>query len=101
MNANELWRSLFRIGIGLYWLYFASQKWTMGLGWMKPLIQSAPAHNPIPGLHEFLALVVAPNWFLFALLQTAGESLVAGLLILGLASRKAAVIGFLLALNLS
>jgi uncharacterized membrane protein YphA (DoxX/SURF4 family) len=101
MNASEVWRSIFRISAGLYWLYFASQKWTMGVAWMRPLIQAAPRSNPIPGLHEFLAEVVAPNWFLFAVLQTAGESLVAVLLILGLATRKAAVIGFLLALNLA
>ena len=101
MNVGEIWRSIFRIGVGLYWLYFASQKWTMGVGWMRPLIEHAPASNPIPGLHEFLALVVAPNWFLFALLQTAGESVTAVLLVLGLACRKAAVLGFLLALNLA
>src|ERR671937_406721 len=101
MNVSEVWRSIFRVGVGLFWLYFASQKWTMGVAWMRPLIERAPAVNPIPGLHEFLALVVAPNWFLFALLQTAGESIAAVLLVLGLASRKAAVLGFLLALNLA
>ena len=100
MTVSEVWRSLFRIGAGLYWLYFASQKWN-GVGWMRPLIQSAPAHNPIPGLHEFLAVVVAPNWFFFALCQAVGETLVGVLLVLGLASRKAAIIGFLLALNLA
>lgn len=100
MNANEAWRSLFRIAVGLYWLYFASQKWG-GVGWMKAYIQSAPASNPIPGLHEFLATVVAPNWYWFALAQAVGETLVGVLLILGLASRKAAVLGFLLALNLA
>ena len=101
MNVSDLWRSIFRIGVGLFWLYFASQKWTMGVAWMRPLIERAPAVNPIPGLHEFLALVVAPNWFLFALLQTAGETVAAILLVLGLASRKAAVLGFLLALSLA
>lgn len=101
MSVSEVWRSIFRIGVGLYWLYFASQKWTMGVAWMRPLIERSPAVNPIPGLHEFLALVVVPNWFLFALLQTVGESITAVLLILGLASRKAAVLGFLLALNLA
>ena len=40
MNVSDLWRSIFRIGVGLYWLYFASQKWTMGVGWMRPLIVS-------------------------------------------------------------
>jgi uncharacterized membrane protein YphA (DoxX/SURF4 family) len=100
MNANDIWRSLFRVAVGLYWLYFASQKWN-GVGWMRPLIEAAPRVNPIPGLHEFLAQVVAPNWFVFALLQGVGETLVAFLLILGLASRKAAVLGFLLALNLA
>jgi uncharacterized membrane protein YphA (DoxX/SURF4 family) len=100
MNGNDLWRSLFRIGAGLYWLYFASQKWN-GVAWMRPLIEAAPRANPIPGLHEFLAQVVAPNWFFFALCQAVGETLVAVLLILGLASRKAAILGFLLALNLA
>src|SRR5438093_7221438 len=99
MNVSDLWRSIFRIGVGLYWLYFASQKWTMGVGWMRPLIEHAPASNPIPGLHEFLALVVAPNWFLFALLQTAGQSVSAGLPVLGLGRPKGAVLGFLLALK--
>jgi uncharacterized membrane protein YkgB len=45
--------------------------------------------------------VVAPNWLPFALAQGAAETLVAVLLILGLASRWAAILGFLLAANLA
>lgn len=100
MSASELWRSLFRALAGLYWLYFASQKWT-GIGWMARLIRESAAANPIPGLHELLTVVVAPNWFWFALAQTVGETVVAVCLILGIATRKAAVLGFLLALNLA
>jgi uncharacterized membrane protein YphA (DoxX/SURF4 family) len=94
------WASLFRIAVGCFWLYFASQKWT-GVGWMRPLIERAPSVNPIPGLHELLAVFVAPNWFIFAVLQTAGETVVAALLILGLFTRAASLVGLLLALNLA
>jgi uncharacterized membrane protein YphA (DoxX/SURF4 family) len=100
MRASDLYHAVFRIAVGLYWLYFASQKW-QGIGWMRPLIQSSARVNPIPGLHEFLVLVVAPNWWLFALGQSVAETLVAVLLILGLATRKAALLGLLLAINLA
>jgi uncharacterized membrane protein YphA (DoxX/SURF4 family) len=97
---SEAWPSLFRVVVGLYWLYFASQKW-QGVGWMRPLMVATAHANPIPGLHEFLATVVVPNWLAFALAQAGGETLVAILLILGLASRWAGVLGFLLAANLA
>jgi uncharacterized membrane protein YphA (DoxX/SURF4 family) len=99
-RSVDLWRALFRIAVGFYWLFFASQKWT-GVGWMRRLIEAAPASNPIPGLHEFLALVVAPNWYLFAIVQTVGETVVGVFLILGLATRRAAILGLLLSLNLA
>ena len=86
--------------MGLFWLYFASTKW-QGVGWMKALIQSAGPANPIPGLHELLIQLVAPNWFFFAILQTVGETVVGVLLILGLATRWAGIGGFLLAMNLA
>jgi uncharacterized membrane protein YphA (DoxX/SURF4 family) len=97
---SEAWPSLSRIVVGLYWLYFASQKW-QGVGWMHPLIDGSARSNPIPGLHEFLVSVVAPNWLPFALAQAVGETLVAVLLIVGLASRWAAILGLLLAANVA
>jgi uncharacterized membrane protein YphA (DoxX/SURF4 family) len=97
---SDLWASIFRITVGLYWLYFASTKW-QGVGWVKGVIQSADAANPIPGLHEFLVQVVSPNWFVFAIAQTVGETLVAVLLLLGLATRWVGVLGFLLAAGLA
>lgn len=97
---SEAWPSLFRIVIGLYWLYFASQKW-QGVGWMHGVMITTARVNPIPGLHEFLGSVVLPNWHLFALAQTAGETLVAILLILGLGTRWAPILGVLLAANLA
>ena len=97
---SEAWTSVFRIVVGLFWLYFASQKW-QGVGWMKGLIESAGPANPIPGLHEFLIQVVAPNWFLFAVAQAVGETVVGIFLVLGLATRWAAIGGFLLAANLA
>jgi uncharacterized membrane protein YphA (DoxX/SURF4 family) len=97
---SEAWTSVFRIVVGLFWLYFASQKW-QGVGWMKGLIESAGPANPIPGLHEFLIQVVAPNWFVFAVAQAVGETVVGILLVLGLATRWAGIGGFLLAANLA
>jgi uncharacterized membrane protein YphA (DoxX/SURF4 family) len=97
---SEAWASVFRVVVGLFWLYFASQKW-QGVGWMRGLIQSAGPANPIPGLHEFLINVVAPNWFVFAIAQAVGETAVGILLILGLATRWAGIGGFLLAMNLA
>jgi uncharacterized membrane protein YphA (DoxX/SURF4 family) len=97
---SEAWPSLFRVAVGLYWLYFASQKW-QGVGWTRPLLVSAAHANPIPGLHELLVSVVVPNWLLFAVAQTVGETVVAVLLILGLASRWAAILGLLLATGLA
>jgi uncharacterized membrane protein YphA (DoxX/SURF4 family) len=97
---SEPWASLFRIGIGVYWFYFASQKW-QGVGWMRDLMSSTARVNPIPGLHEFLVSVVVPNWLPFALAQSAGETVVAIMLILGLATRWAGILGLLLAANLA
>lgn len=99
-SLEDAWPSLLRLAAGLYWLYFASQKW-QGVAWMRPLMVAVARSNPIPGLHEFLTSVVVPNWFPFALGQAVGETVVAVLLILGLASRWAGVLGLLLAANLA
>lgn len=93
-------QTLVRLGVAGYWLYFASQKWR-GVGWMQPLIVQSAQRNPVPGLHQFLVQVVAPNWNLFALAQGAGETAVGILLLLGLVARPAAWLGVLLAANLS
>jgi uncharacterized membrane protein YphA (DoxX/SURF4 family) len=52
-------------------------------------------------LHEFLVQVTVPNWFLFAVAQGTGETIAAVLLILGLGTRWAAILGLLLAINLA
>jgi uncharacterized membrane protein YphA (DoxX/SURF4 family) len=99
-RMSDAWPSLFRFTVGVYWLYFASMKWT-GVDWMKGLIESAGKANPIPGLHEILINVVAPNWYPFAILQTIGETVVGVLLLVGLATRWAGILGLLLAANLA
>jgi uncharacterized membrane protein YphA (DoxX/SURF4 family) len=97
---SKAWPSLFRVVVGIFWIYYASQKW-QGVGWMQGLIVSTARANPIPGLHEFLVQVAVPNWFLFAVAQGAGETVAAVLLILGLGTRWAGVLGLLLAINLA
>ena len=99
-RMTEAWPSLLRFTVGIYWLYFASMKWT-GVDWMKGLMESAGKANPIPGLHEILINVVAPNWYPFAILQTIGETVVGVLLLVGLATRWAGILGLLLAANLA
>jgi len=99
-RLQESWPSLIRLTAGLFWLYFSMQKW-QGIDWMKSVIKSTADANPIPGLHQFLTDVVVPNWQLFALGQAAGETLAAVLLILGLATRWAGILGLLLAANLA
>jgi uncharacterized membrane protein YphA (DoxX/SURF4 family) len=64
-------------------------------------MQSAGSANPIPGLRELLTNVVAPNWYFFAVSQTVGETVVAVLLLVGLATRWAAILGVLLATSLA
>ena len=88
----DTWTSLFRLAVGGFWLYFASQKWT-GVGWMHGVMDSMANANPIPGLHQLLVSVIAPNWFPFAVAEAVGETVVAVLLILGLATRQAAILG--------
>jgi uncharacterized membrane protein YphA (DoxX/SURF4 family) len=100
MLMSDAWTSLFRVAVGLYWLYFASQKW-QGVNWVHDVLVSTAKANPIPGLHEFLVDVVVPNWQLFAVGQAVAETLVAILLILGLGTRWGAILGVLLAANLS
>jgi uncharacterized membrane protein YphA (DoxX/SURF4 family) len=97
---SEAWPSLFRIAVGLYWLYFASTKWA-GVDWVHSLMVSAGHANPIPGLRDVLINFVAPNWFFFAVAQTVGETVVGVLLLIGLATRWAGVLGLLLAMSLA
>jgi len=109
LRQADVWHSLFRIGVGVYWLYFASQKWpaplgvgpTHGIGWMQPLIERAAAVNPVPLLQTLLTQLVLPNWQVFAVLQATGEAVAGVLLILGIGTRPAALLATLLALNLS
>src|ERR1700675_3604511 len=98
--VQNAWSGVFRIVVGTYWLYYASQKW-QGVGWMQSLIASTAKVNPIPGLHEFLVQIAVPNWFLFPVAQGAGGTVVAVLLIVGLGTRWAAILGLLLAINLA
>jgi uncharacterized membrane protein YphA (DoxX/SURF4 family) len=100
MTVVSGWSSLFRLAVGGFWLFFARQKWT-GMGWVRPLLERSPQVNPVPGLRQLLEAVVVPHWLAFALLQTAGETLVAFLLIAGLLTRPAALLGVLLATGLS
>jgi uncharacterized membrane protein YphA (DoxX/SURF4 family) len=98
--VTAFWQSVFRIGVGFFWLFFAYQSWT-GNGPSVAAVQGGFVTNPIPGIHEVLVDVVLPNWTWFSLLQTAGEVIVGALLVLGLFTRPAAIVGSLLAIDLA
>jgi uncharacterized membrane protein YphA (DoxX/SURF4 family) len=97
---NAFWQSIFRIGVGFFWLFFAYQNWT-GHGPSPAVVQSGFLTNPVPGVHEILVMVVLPNWTWFSLVQTAAEVGVGGLLIVGFFTRPAAIVGSFLAIVLA
>jgi uncharacterized membrane protein YphA (DoxX/SURF4 family) len=97
---QERGQTLVRLGVGGYWLFFASQKWG-GVAWMKPLMDEAAKTNPVPVLHQILNVLVIPNWQLFAIAQGTIETIIGALIIVGLAVRPAALIAVLLAIELS
>ena len=97
---SAFWQSVFRIGVGFFWLFFAYQTWS-GNGPSPAAVQAGFVTNPIPGIHEILVLVVLPNWVWFSLLQMAAEVVVGALLVLGLFTRPAAIVGSMLAIDLA
>src|SRR5260370_8792922 len=96
MRRSEIWASACRIVVGLYWLYFASQKW-QGVGWMHDVMIGTAKANPIPGLRDFLTSVVVPNWLLFAVGQAVGGTFCAGSPINSPSTRWSATLRTLLA----
>lgn len=107
-GASGLGQSLVRLGVGGYWLFFASQKWPApygvpphGINWLHPLMEASAKTNPIPGVQTIFSQLVVPNWQIFAVGQTVVETVVGVLLILGLATRPAALVGTLVAIELS
>src|SRR2546429_11328 len=80
-GAADVWQSLFRLGVGAYWLYFASQKWPApfglpphGIGWMHKLLVDSAQTNPVPGLGALLTQLGLPNWQLFATAQAGAQT---------------------------
>lgn len=107
-GASGLGQSLVRLGVGAYWLFFASQKWPApygfaphGINWLHPLMEASARTNPLPGVQTVFSQLVLPNWQIFAIGQTVVETVVGVLLILGLATRPAALVGTLAAIELS
>lgn len=107
-DAQGFGNSLVRLGVGAYWLFFASQKWPApygfpphGIQWMHGYLQQSAQSNPLPLLRQVLTQVVVPNWQFFATGQAVAETLVGVLLIVGLFTRPAALLATLLAIELS
>jgi uncharacterized membrane protein YphA (DoxX/SURF4 family) len=89
------WKALLRVLLGVYWLYFSSQKW-FDISWVKPILEEAARTNPVPLVSIALSNVVIPNWQSFTILQTVTEAAIGALLLIGFLTRFAGTLGAIL-----
>ena len=85
--------------MGFYWLYFSSQKW-FDNAWVKPILDQAAVTNPNQTIGSILRDFVIPNWQLIITFQTVLEAAIGILLLIGLFTRVAGILGTLLASSL-
>lgn len=95
----DAWKTVLRLFIGFYWLYFSSQKW-FDYQWVKPILDRAAETNPIPTYAALLRNIVIPNWQIITRTQTVLEAVIGILLVIGLLTRVAGILGAILAINL-
>ena len=85
--------------MGFYWLYFSSQKW-FDNAWVKPILDQAASTNPNQTIGTLLRDFVIPNWQPLTTFQTVLEAVIGILLLIGLLTRVAGILGTLLASTL-
>jgi uncharacterized membrane protein YphA (DoxX/SURF4 family) len=98
-NIRSVWIVTLRLIVGVYWLYFSSQKW-FDYSWVKPVLDLAAVDNPIPAFRSILMEFVIPNWQTLTGSQTVMEAVIGVLLLLGLLTRVAGILGAVLATGL-
>ena len=96
---GSVWVVVLRLVVGVYWVYFSSQKW-FDSGWVKPVLDQAANNNPIPTMRTFLMASVIPNWQILTSAQTILEAAIGIMLLVGLLTRVAGTLGAVLAFTL-
>lgn len=92
--------AMIRTTLGVYWIYFSSQRW-LDYSWAKDLLIDAAKANTLPIYGEILRSMAVPNWEIVIVTQTVLEAIVGFLLLLGLLTRLSAIVGVVLAVNLT
>lgn len=85
--------------MGFYWIYFSSQKW-FSTAWVKPVLDESAATNPIRIVGMVLRDFVIPSWQPITTFQTVLEAIIGILLLIGLFTRVAGILGTILASTL-
>lgn len=98
-QLNRLWIAILRVIVGSYWLYFSSQKW-FNTSWVKPILDESARTNPIPLVRNLISTLVISNWQAITAIQTILEATIGLLLLVGLLTRVAGILGALLATTL-
>ncbi len=93
------WQLALRLSIGIYWLYFASQRW-IDVSWVEWLLKTAADGNYVPIYGDILRMTVAWDWENLARIVTIAETAVGLMIILGILVKIAGAIGALIGLNL-
>ncbi|MDJ0270211.1 MAG: hypothetical protein NXY59_06685 [Aigarchaeota archaeon] len=93
------WQLMLRLSIGIYWLYFASQRW-LDISWVERLLKTAAEGNYVPLYGDILRATVAWSWENIARIITIAETAVGLMVILGILVNVAGAIGALIGLNL-
>lgn len=86
--------------MGGYWLFFSSQRWS-DRSWLKDLVNTAAQGNYVPFYGDVLRVFVAPNWEMIALVATVLETGVGLMILFGVFTRIAGVLGAFDNLNLT
>jgi uncharacterized membrane protein YphA (DoxX/SURF4 family) len=97
-RLTDLWALTLRISAGVFWLYFASQRW-LNIEWVRELFTTAASNNYIP-VYGSMLRALTDSWLILALGVTAAETIIGIMLVLGVLPRIASGIGALIALNL-
>jgi uncharacterized membrane protein YphA (DoxX/SURF4 family) len=94
----DLWAFALRLSTGLFWLFFASQRW-LDISWVRDLFTTAAVNNYLP-VYGVLLRTLMDSWYYVALFVTVAETAIGLMLVLGIFPRLAGGVGALIALNL-
>ena len=93
----DFWALALRLSTGLFWLFFASQRW-LDISWARDLFTTAAVNNYLP-VYGALLRTLMDSWYYVALFVTVAETAIGLMLVLGIFPRLAGGVGALIALT--